>query len=118
MHPGCETQRFLGHPTLVPDFRECYGERLENTVRLRQFWGEIDLGMSPAAGDAAREGSTPKLTQVTTDDDGRPDGTVGVGTGGTSLYLRATRRDGDRLFTADGDWLELISGRRLGSRLA
>lgn len=39
---------------------------------------------------------------------GGVDGTVGLGTGGTPRYLRALRRSGDRVFTADGVWIRLV----------
>jgi hypothetical protein len=57
----------------------------------------------------------PDLTQVMEDDQGCSDGTVGVATAGSALYLRVTARDGNRLFTADGEWLELIPESRIGS---
>ena len=50
----------------------------------------------------------PELTQVMPWGDDGPDGTVGLATAGVPLYLRVLERDGDRLYTADGEWIQLI----------
>lgn len=40
--------------------------------------------------------------------DSGPDGTVGLPTAGTPRYLRVLKREGDRIFTADGIWIRLV----------
>jgi hypothetical protein len=50
----------------------------------------------------------PKQTQVMDWEGVGPDGTVGIETAGVPLHLRVLERRQGRLFTADGDWLELV----------